>query len=169
MIENWQFTLFSLVLLGIMTGIGYLDRLLLPKPEEGTMKIDEALKMMDEAVADGHLYGAPSEVYPGLNAVQALRFVLEGFLASFPADTEARDTMRVHPRVEIRIRQVCVNKVRSGEPPADASIAAIFFMAHPEDKPEAPFKVPVSVHMPQPEIKMPEVEEPNEVGKRKFL
>lgn len=128
------------------------------------MQIHEALKMMDEAVGEGHLYGAPSVVYPGLTAMQALRFVLEGFLASFPRDEEAQAVMRVHPRVEIRIRQVCVNKIRPGEPPADESIAAVFFLSHPEDKPELKFKTPLAL----PE-KSGETDKPLPVpGRRKF-
>lgn len=121
--------------------------------------------MMDEAVGEGHLYGAPSVVYPGLSAMQALRFVLEGFLASFPRDEEAQAVMRVHPRVEIRIRQVCANKIGKGEPPADESIAAIFFLSHPEDRPEQTFKTPLAL----PETVTEKPATVHTRGKRKFI
>mgnify|MGYP003694304455 CR=1 FL=1 len=104
--------------------------------EHEEMTIQEALTLMDESVNASVTMG-DSVVYPGLTAYQALRWVLEGFVASIKNKPQE---MQVHPHVCRRIHQVCTNQIRPEAlrachacevPHADLTIAALFFTSHP--------------------------------------
>jgi hypothetical protein len=100
------------------------------------MTVTEALEMMD--VASGQLKSEASVIYPGLNTLQAMRYVAEGFVASIA--TKKPDELKilnVHPHVRERIIQVCANKIGGGPKP-DATIATLYFMGHPDEAPPLP-------------------------------
>lgn len=118
------------------------------------MLIQEALTMMNEAIP--RLVDQESVVYPGLTAIQAVKWLMEGFL---PTIRGKSPQMHVHPMVAERIMQVSNNRIPAGRGPGpDPKMARLYFLAHPDED----VKITITRETKQ-------IEAPAKPGKRRFL